>query len=466
MAENQSFEVVVLGGGPGGYAAALYGAAAGLNIALIEEARVGGTCLHRGCIPAKELLQTAEVARTIKHSSDFGITSSEPAIDFSVVQNRKNTVINQLTKGLEGLLKGRKVTVYNDRGVVSSAQNKSVTLSDGTVVSATRGLIVATGSSPREFPGVAFDGEVILSSDHVLNLEYAPASAVIIGGGAIGCEFASYFAEMGSQITLLEVAPSLLAGCDKDAAAVVQKSFTKRGMTVLAGVNVDSISREGFKGLVSYTDASGAAQKVEADVVIVSVGRRPRSEKIGLEENGIMINDRGFVSVDEKMRTNVDGVYAIGDLVPTPQLAHVGFAEAMVAIQTILGEDATPIEYNKVPWGIYCHPEVSFCGMTEDQAREAGYDVVVKKEGFIGDGRAIIIGETDGFVKLIAEKDGPLLGVHIVGPWATELLGEGYLAVNWQAHITDIAHLVHPHPTLSEVFGEAAIALTGRPIHG
>ena len=466
MTDTQNFDVVVLGGGPGGYAAALYGAAAGLNIALIEELRVGGTCLHRGCIPAKALLQTAEVTRTIKHAANFGVTSSEPTVDFSAIQDRKNAVINQMTGGLEGLLKRRKVTVFNDRGSVADASKKQVTLSDGTVVGATRGLILATGSSPREFPGTTYDGEVILSSDHVLNLEYAPKSVVIIGGGAIGCEFASYLGEMGSAVTLLEVAPSLLAGCDKDAAAVVQKSFIKRGMTVLAGVNVDSISRKGSKGTVFYTDGEGTKQTLEVDAVIVSVGRRPRSEGIGIAEAGIVIDERGFVSVDGNMRTNIEGVYAVGDLVATPQLAHVGFAEAMVAIQTLLGEDATPIEYGKVPWGIYCHPEVSFCGMTEDKAREAGYDVVVKKEGFIGDGRAVIIGETDGFVKIIAEKDGPILGVHIVGPWATELLAEGYLALNWEATIADIAPLVHPHPTLSEVFGEAAIALTGRPIHG
>lgn len=466
MADNKTFDVVILGGGPGGYAAALYGAAAGLNVGLVEESRIGGTCLHRGCIPAKALLQTAEVTRTIKHSSNFGVTSSEPAVDFSAIQNRKNAVINQMTGGLEGLLKRRKVTVFNDRGSVASATDKQVVLSDGTAISATKGLIIATGSSPREFPNTPYDGEVILSSDHVLDLEYAPASVVIVGGGAIGCEFASYLNEMGSSVTILEVAPSLLAGCDKDAAAVVQKSFVKRGMTVLAGVNVDSINRKGAKGIVSYTDAEGAKNKLDVDAVIVSVGRRPRSENIGLVESGIVVDERGFVSVDGNMRTNIDGVYAVGDLVGTPQLAHVGFAEAMVAIQTILGEQATPIDYGKVPWGIYCHPEVSFCGMTEDRARETGKDIVVKKEGFIGDARAVIIGESDGFVKIIAEKDGPILGVHIVGPWATELLAEGYLALNWEATIDDIAPLVHPHPTLSEVFGEAAIALTGRPIHG
>jgi len=466
MTDIETFDVVILGGGPGGYAAALYGAAAGLNIGLVEENRVGGTCLHRGCIPAKALLQTAEVSRTVKHSSDFGVGSSDPTIDFSAIQNRKNAVINQMTGGLEGLLKRRKVTVFNETGIVSNSQSKQVTLASGKVIAGTKGLIVATGSAPREFPGTPYDGEVILSSDHVLNLEYAPASVVIIGGGAIGCEFASYLNEMGSAVTLLEVAPTLLAGVDKDAAAVVQKSFIKRGMTVLPGVNVDSVSRKGTKGTVQFTDGKGEKQTIESDVVIVSVGRRPRSENIGLEQNSIALDERGFVNVNPTMRTSVAGVWAVGDIVATPQLAHVGFAEGMIAIQDILGESPTPIEYSKVPWGIYSHPEVSFCGMTEDQAKEAGYDIVVKKEGFIGDGRAVIIGETDGFVKIIAEKDGPLLGVHIVGPWATELLAEGYLALNWQATIDDIAPLVHPHPTLSEVFGEAALALTGRALHG
>lgn len=466
MADTNTFDVVILGGGPGGYAAALYGAAAGLSIGLVEENRVGGTCLHRGCIPAKALLQSAEVSRTVKHSSDFGVESAEPKIDFSAIQNRKNAVINQMTGGLEGLLKRRKVTVFSETGIVSNAKTKQVTLSSGETITATKGLILATGSSPREFPGTPYDGEVILSSDHVLNLEYAPANVVIIGGGAIGCEFASYLNEMGSAVTLLEIAPSLLAGCDKDVAAVVQKSFIKRGMTVLPGVNVNSITRKQTKGIVSFTDGKGAAHDIEADAVIVSVGRRPRSENVGLEQNDISIDERGFVVVDQSMRTSVAGVWAVGDLVATPQLAHVGFAEGMLAIQGILGEETAAIDYGKVPWGIYSHPEVSFCGMTEDKAKEAGYDVVVKKEGFIGDGRAVIIGEPDGFVKIITQKDGPILGVHIVGPWATELLAEGYLALNWEATIGDIAPLVHPHPTLSEVFGEAALALTGRALHG
>lgn len=470
--ETNTFDIIVMGGGPGGYATALYGAAAGLDIALVEEDRVGGTCLLRGCIPAKALLQTAEVAHTIKDAEKFGVIATGGAIDFAQLQTRKNAVINQLVGGLEGLLKRRKVTVFNSKAMLHNAQRKEVSLSDGSVISATKAVVVATGSLPRQFGPLPYDGEVILSSDHVLNLTYAPKRVAIIGGGAIGCEFASFLNEAGSEVTLLEAAPSLLAGCDKDAAAVVQKSFIKKGMTVLAGVNVDSVVKNDDNKTATVVYSVSDTEKVssEFDVVIISVGRRPRSENIGLEENGIEINERGYVPVDENMRTNVNGIYAVGDLVPTPALAHVGFAEAMVMIKTLLGENPAAIDYAKVPWGIYSHPEVSFCGMTEEQAKawaaENGKEIIVKKESFIGDGRAIIVGETDGFMKLIAEKDGPLLGVHIVGPWATELLGEGYLAVNWEASVEDIATLIHPHPTFSEVFGEAAIAMTGRPIHG
>ena len=467
---SEIFDVIVMGGGPGGYATALYGAAAGLNIAMVEEDRVGGTCLHRGCIPAKALLQTAEVAHNVKTAQAFGVDAQGGAIDFSILQKRKTTIINNLVGGLEGLLKRRKVTVFNSKAMLHNAQQKQVSLSDGTIIQASKAVVVATGSFPRQFGPVEFDGEVIMSSDHVLNIDHAPQKVAIIGGGAIGCEFASFFNEAGSEVTLLEVAPTLLAGCDKDAAAVVQKSFKKNGMNVLTSVSVGSITKNGNTGVVTYTDGNGTTTDLNVDVVVVSVGRRPRSENIGLESAGVNVDDRGFVTVDSNMRTNVEGIYALGDLVPTPALAHVGFAEAMVAIKTILDEAPAGIDYSKVPWGIYCHPEVSFCGMTEEVAKEwaekNGKEIIVKKEGFIGDGRAMIIGQTDGFMKLIAVKDGPLLGVHIVGPWATELLGEGYLAVNWEATVDDIATLIHPHPTLSEVFGEAAIAMTGRPIHG
>jgi dihydrolipoamide dehydrogenase len=459
----ERFDVVVLGGGPGGYAAALYGAAAGLRIAMIEESRVGGTCLHRGCIPAKELLQTAEVLRTVRNAKEFGVEAGQPSLDLATSLARKQQVVDKLTKGLESLLKGRKVTVVPGTGTIVDAAAHHVRVSDGSELLGDA-LVLATGSLPRELPGTAFDGETILSSDHLLELAEVPPRTAIIGGGAIGCEFASYLADVGSEVTLLEALPGILPGVDKQAADVVARAFKKRGIKVLTGVAVEGVDRNGALS-VRYLDGEGA-QSVEVDKVVVSIGRRPRSEGVGLEGSGIVVDDRGWVEVDDHLRTSVQGVYAVGDLVATPALAHVGFAEAIVAIRTILGEEVSPIEYDKVPWGIYCHPEVAFSGITEEAAKERGYDVVTSVHRFGGNSRALIMGEPDGLVKIVAEREGPLLGVFIAGPWATELLAEGYLAVNWQATADDLGALIHPHPTLSELFGESALALTGRSLHG
>ena len=459
------FDVVVIGGGPGGYAAALYGAAAGLSIGLVEEQRVGGTCLHRGCIPAKELLQTAEVVRTVAGAKEFGVEAGQPVLDLSVSQQRKQQVIDRLTKGLESVLKARKVTIFPGTGRVLDAAGRRAQVSDGTELHGTRALILATGSVPRSLPGFEFDGTRILSSDHVLQIDQVPARVAVIGGGAIGCEFASFLGDVGSDVTVLEVLPQILTGVDRDAADVVVRAFRRRGIKVVANVNVTGQEPDGDGVVVRY-DAGRGETSLAVDQVVVSVGRRPRSEGVGLEGSGVAVDQRGFVEVDGFMRTSVPGVYAVGDLVATPQLAHVGFAEAIVAIKSILGEPAVPIDYSKVPWGIYCHPEVAFCGLTEEQAREKGYDVVTSAHRFMGNGRALIIGESDGLVKVVAERGGPILGVHIAGPWATELLAEGYLSVNWEALPEEVAAFVHPHPTLSEVFGETALSLTGRSLHG
>ncbi len=461
----QEFDVVVLGGGPGGYATALYGAAAGLSVGMIEEARVGGTCLHRGCIPAKELLQTAEVFRTVAGAKEFGVDAGQPALDLSVSQQRKQAVVDRLTKGLESVLKGRKVTVFPGTGAVADAARRMLRVSDGTEITGKKALVLATGSTPRTLPGFDFDGERIMSSDHVLNLDGVPPRVAVIGGGAIGCEFASFLGDVGSEVTVLEALPQILTGVDKDAADVVVKAFRKRGIKTLVGVKVAGADADGDGVAIRY-DAGKGEERLAVDLVVVSVGRRPRSDGIGLEDSGVEVDDRGFVVVDGLMRTAVEGVYAVGDLVATPQLAHVGFAEAIVTVKAILGERVVPIDYTKVPWGIYCHPEVAFCGLTEVQAKEAGYDVVTSTHRFMGNGRALIIGESDGLVKVVAERDGPILGVHIAGPWATELLAEGYLAVNWEALPEEVAAFVHPHPTLSEVFGETALSLTGRSLHG
>jgi dihydrolipoamide dehydrogenase len=459
----EHFDVVILGGGPGGYAAALYGASAGLRIALIEDTRVGGTCLHRGCIPAKELLQTAEVFRTVAGAKEFGVDAGQPSLDLRTSQSRKQQVIERLTRGLESLLKGRKVTIVSGTGSLVDAAAHHVRVSDGTELQGD-GLILATGSVPRPLPGLDFDGLRILSSDHVLELEEIPARVAIIGAGAVGCEFASLLADLGSEVTLLETLDRVLPGTDTDISEVLARAFSKRGIGTHVGVRVTSI--EGTRELTVGFDGADGAHSATVDKVIVSIGRDPRSRNIGLEGSGIEVDEHGYIRVDDHQRTTVPDVYAVGDVVATPQLAHVGFAEAILAIKTLLREEAPPISYGKVPWAIYSHPEVAYAGLTEAQAQSRGHDVVTSVHRFAGNSRALIVGEPEGLVKIVAERDGPVLGVHIVGPWATELIAEGYLAVNWEATGAEIGALVHPHPTLSELFGESAFALTGRVLHG
>jgi dihydrolipoamide dehydrogenase len=441
----------------------LYSASAGLRVAVIEEQRVGGTCLHRGCIPAKELLQTAEVLRTVSNAKEFGVDAGQqPMLDLVTSQTRKQQVVDRLTRGLEGLLSNRKVTVVPGTGAVVDAHDRRVRVSDGSELQG-RSLVLATGSLPRSLPEVHFDGERILHSDHVLTLTEVPGRVLIVGAGAVGCEFASLLSDLGSEVTIVEALPRILPGVDTDAAEIVARSFRKRGVSVHTNVRVRGV--DGLRELSVSYDTPEGSQRVAVDKVIVSVGRRPRSEGLNLEGSGIQVDDRGFILVDALMRTTIPGIYAVGDVVDTPQLAHVGFAEAVVAIKTILGEAATPVDYEKVPWGIYCHPEVAFTGLTEDAARQRRHDVVTTVHRFGGNGRALIIGEPEGLVKVVADRDGAILGVHIAGPWATELLQGGYLAVNWEATYADVAAFIQPHPTLGEMFGESALALTGRSLH-
>jgi dihydrolipoamide dehydrogenase len=462
-------QVVIVGGGPGGYAAALYGASAGLDIAMIERAKVGGTCLHVGCIPAKELLETAAVYRHVRHAADFGVNTAEPTLDWSVTMIRKQKIIDQLCGGLSSLLKGRKVTVYDGVGRLAGERTVTVTAEDGTITTlAGDHLILAAGSVPRTIPGFDVDGRLITTSDEVLSIERLPASAIVIGGGAIGCEFASMMADLGSEVTILEAMPKILPGCDKDVADVVVRSFKKRGITIRTGVPVTghTPSADGS----STTVAFGDGESLTVELVVVSVGRRPFPDLLGLDGSGVIVDERGFVQVDPVCRTSTPGVYAVGDLIATPQLAHVAFVEGMTVIKDILGESPLPVDYERVPWAIYCHPEVAFAGYSEEQAKEKGFDVVTSKHRHVGNGRAMIIGETEGLVKVIAEKrpdgsGGRVLGVHMVGPWATEQLGQGYLAVNWEANVDEIAQFIQPHPTMSELFGESVLSLTGRSLH-
>jgi dihydrolipoamide dehydrogenase len=462
------YDVVVVGGGPGGYAAALYGASAGLSVALVESGDLGGTCLNRGCIPAKSLLQTAEVLRTAQHARDFGIMPQGEGghrADWSRVATRTTGVVDQLVGGLGGLLKRRKVAVINGHGRL--AGNGTVDV-DGQSVNA-RAVVIATGSAPRLIPGFEPDGERIVTSDHATRSDTLPERVAVVGGGVIGCEFASVFTDVGAQTTLLEALPTpiLPIGPDPEISAILARALGRRGTKVHGGARVTPPQRTDGGLVVGFETASGT-EKIEVDQVLVSIGRRPVTDGLGLDEAGVATTERGFVAVDTAaMATNVPGVYAVGDVVETPGLAHVAYAEAIVAITAILGETPVPVDYAKVPWVVYAHPEVGWAGLTEPQAREAGHEVEVHKYKFSGNGRAMIIGETDGMVKVIAGKDGgPILGFHVVGPWASELLAEGYLAVNWEATALDVGHFVHAHPSLSEAIGETMLAFTGRSLHG
>ena len=464
MTTAEQFDLVVIGGGPGGYAAALYGASAGMSVAVVEKDKVGGTCLHRGCIPAKQFLETATVFRTVAAAREFGVQVDQPSVDFATSQARKQKVVDQLCKGLQSLMKSRKIKVFTGTGVLRPG--RKVLVDDGTELVG-GAVVLASGSVPRTLPGFDVDGRFVLTSDEVLDLERLPESAVVVGGGAIGCEFASMMSDLGTRVTVLEALPKLLPGCDRDVVNVLARSFEKRGIDVRTDVSVRFHAPDGDRTTVHFGDG----ETVSVEMVVISVGRRPLSETLGLEGTDVAIDERGFVVVDDHLRTGEDGVYALGDLVNTPQLAHVGFAEAIVAVKDMLGEDPVPVDHQKVAWCIYTFPEVAFAGLSEEAARQVGLDVVVAKHRFSANSRAMILGEPEGLVKVLAEKQadgraGRLLGVHMVGPVVTEQIAEGWLSVNWEATPDEIGHYLHPHPTLSETFGETVMSLTGRGLHG
>ena len=463
---DTSHDVIVVGGGPGGYAAALYGASSGLDVAVVEQSKVGGTCLHVGCIPAKELLETAAVYRTVAGSAEFGVGAGEPSLDWSAVLGRKQRVIDQLTAGLSSVLDQRKVTVYAGIGSLGEPGTVEVTAEDGTTSTLNApATVLATGSTPRTIGGFDIDAEIVVTSDELFSIGGLPASAAVIGGGAIGCEFASMMGDLGTRVTVLEALPSILAGCDVDVAKAVRRSFRKRGIEVHTGVSVHGHEPRADRSgtVVSF----GNDKQLDVDMVVVAVGRRPRTEHLA----GVELDDRGFVAVDDRCRTSAEGVWAVGDVIDSPQLAHTAFAEGMLVIRDICGEDPPPLDYDGTPWCIYSHPEVAFAGHSEQSAVAAGFEVVTSTHRFMANGRAQILGETDGLVKVVAEKlpdgtAGRILGVHMAGPWVTEQLGQAYLAVNWEATVDDVASLIQPHPTMSELFGETVLSLTGRALHG
>lgn len=449
------FDLVVLGGGSGGYAAALRASQLGLSVALIERDKLGGTCLHRGCIPTKALLHAGEIADNAREAHSFGVKAEFHAMDMTGVNAYKDGVISKLHKGLQGLVKSRNVTYIEGSGklVAPNAVEVNGVRYQG------KNILLATGSYPKTLPGLEIDGKRIVTSDHAMHLDYVPKSVIVLGGGVIGCEFASVWKSFGSEVTIIEALPRLIALEDESSSKQLERAFRKRGIKFEVGVRFTGATLSGDQ--VTVTLENGATHT--ADLLLVAVGRGPVSQGLGYEEQGISM-DRGYVLVDEKCRTNLPGVWAVGDLIPTLQLAHVGFAEGIMVAEEIAGLNPRAIDYDGIPRVTYSEPEVASVGLTTAQAKERGNDVVELNYDLAGNGKAQIL-KTAGSVKLVAAKNGPILGIHMVGSRVGELLAEAQLIFNWQADANDVAQFIHAHPTLSEAMGEAHLALAGKPLH-
>jgi dihydrolipoamide dehydrogenase len=456
VADN-SFDIVILGGGSGGYAAALRAAELGKTVALIEKDKVGGTCLHRGCIPTKALLHAGEIADAARESSQFGVNASFEGIDMAGVHKYKDGVISKNWKGLQGLIKSRGIQIIEGEGRLVAA--KTVAVGEDTYTGTN--LILATGSYARSLPGLEIDGQRVITSDHALVIDHVPASAIVLGGGVIGCEFASAWKSFGTDVTIVEALPHLVPIEDEDNSRLLERAFRRRGIGFKLGARFSAVEHTDTGVRVTLE----GGETLEAELLLVAVGRGPTSSGLGYEEAGIAL-DRGFVTVDEYCRTSVDGVYAVGDLIPTLQLAHVGFAEGILVAEHIAGLPVAPIDYAGVPRITYSQPEVASVGLTgKEAAQKYGADnVKTVTYDLSGNGRSAIL-NTKGAVKLIAEKDGPVLGIHIVGDRVGELIAEAQLIYNWEALPSEVAQLIHPHPTQSEAIGEAHLLLAGKPLH-
>jgi dihydrolipoamide dehydrogenase len=450
-----NFDLVVLGGGSGGYAAALRGAQLGLSVALIEADKLGGTCLHRGCIPTKALLHAGEIADGARDASHFGVNATFNSIDMTGVNAYKDGVVSKLHKGLQGLVKSRNITFIEGHGKLVAKDTIEVNGARYTG----KNILLATGSYARTLPGLDIDGKKVITSDQAMKMEYVPKSVIVLGGGVIGCEFASVWKSFGADVTIIEGLPHLVALEDESSSKQLERAYRKRGINFELGVRFKShaVTADG----VTVTLEDG--KTFTAEVLLVAVGRGPVSANLGYEEQGITM-DRGYVLVDNKCRTNVPGIWAVGDLIPTLQLAHVGFGEGILVAEEIAGLNPRPINYDGVPRVTYSEPEVASVGLTTAQAKERGYDVVELNYDLAGNGKAQIL-RTAGSIKLVSQKGGPVLGIHMVGSRVGELLAEAQLIFNWEASADDVAPLIHAHPTLSEAMGEAHMALAGKPLH-
>ncbi len=454
---NAEYDVVILGGGSGGYACALRAAQLGLSVAMIEKGKIGGTCLHRGCIPTKALLHAGEIADQARESEQFGVKATLDGIDMAGVNAYKDGVVGRLYKGLMGLIKAAKIAAVEGEGRLVGPTTVEV---DGQRITG-KHLVLATGSYSKTLPGLDFDGERVIDSEVALTLDRVPESAIVLGGGVIGVEFASAWKSFGTDVTIIEALPRLVAAEDEDLSKQVERAFRKRGITFKTNSPFEKLEKTDSG--VRVTVAGG--ETFEAELLLVAVGRGPTTANLGYEEQGLNL-DRGFVPTDERLRTNLPNVYAVGDLVPGMQLAHRGFQQGIFVAEDIAGLNPAVIDETGIPRVTYCDPEVASMGLTEAKAKEQyGADkVTTYNYNLGGNGKSQIL-KTQGFVKLVGVVDGPVVGIHMVGARVGELIAEAQLIYNWEAYPSDVAQLVHMHPTQSEALGEAHLALAGKPLH-
>jgi dihydrolipoamide dehydrogenase len=451
---DQTYDLVILGGGSGGYACALRAAELGLSAALVEQDKLGGTCLHRGCIPTKALLHTAEVADSSRESAKFGVRTTFDSIDMAAVHSYKDGVVARLHKGLQGLVKAARIDYVDGTGQLTSPT--TVQVGERTLTG--RHVVLATGSYARTLPGLEVGGRVV-TSEQAMSLDTVPGRVVVLGGGVIGVEFASIFRSFGSEVTVVEALPRLVAAEDEAVSKQLERAFRKRGITARTGVRFESAAQSDD----SVTITLEGGDTLEADLLLVAVGRGPRTDEAGFAEAGVTM-DRGFVTTDARLRTNLPGVYAVGDIVPGLQLAHRGFAQGIFVAEDVAGLEPTPVDETGIPRVTYSDPEIASVGLTEAQAREQHGAVSTYEYNLGGNGKSQILG-TAGFVKLVRVDDGPVVGVHMVGARMGEQVGEAQLIYNWEALPEEVAGLVHAHPTQNEALGEAHLALAGKPLH-
>ena len=466
MSATKTYDVIIIGSGPGGYVAAIRAAQLGMSVLIVEkEPRLGGVCTLWGCIPTKALLHTADLLEEARHGGDVGVSARDVRLDMPAALKHKEKIVRQSTNGVSYLMKKNRVDVAQGFGRLTAPGKVSVAGGDGAETIYTgKNVLVATGSTPRTLPGMDIDEKTVLSSTGMLELAEVPKSLVVIGSGAVGVEFASMYARFGSKVTIVEVLPRIVPVEDEEISRELAASFKRQGIAIYADTRVERMTRG--EGVEILARSSGdKTETFRAEKVLMAVGRRPLTDKIGLEGLGIA-TEKGYLKVDAFMRTNVPGVYAIGDVLPTPALAHLASAEGVVAVEHMAGKETRPINYDQVPGCTYCSPEVGSIGLTEAKARERGYDVVVGKFPFSAIGKARILNQASGFVKIVAEKKyDEVLGVHIIGPAATELIAEAGAALKLEATSEELVRTIHAHPTLSEAIHEAAEAVGGHAIH-